>query len=129
MSIFSVLRAFLSRSSDKPISEWYSVSFNENSVRLEVEPPGKTPWTAEFSWANIVRVCFKADFPLSDGIYIFTLGRSASYAIPIDAQGGGEFWSEILRRGLFDAGRAIEAATSVHGLFCWPHIDPEAAAK
>ncbi len=72
-------------------------------------------------WANVERVCFKAEyFAVSDGIYIFTDQRPESYAIPIQARGGQELWNEIVRCGLFDAALAIKALTSTEGLFCWP---------
>jgi hypothetical protein len=57
---------------------------------------------------------------VSDGIYVFTRERPESYVIPTEARGGGELWSEILRRKLFDATLAIEAASSTGGLYCWP---------
>jgi hypothetical protein len=69
-------------------------------------------------------VCFKAEeFLVSDGIYIFIEGRPQSYAIPLEARGGQELWSELIERGLFDAELAIQAATSTGGLFCWPPVD------
>jgi len=55
-----------------------------------------------------------------DDIYLFTHLRPESYVIPTEAHGGPELWNEIIERGLFDAKLAIEAATSVGGVFCWP---------
>ena len=100
---------------------WFRVTFDEEYVRLDVAPPARDPWTAQFAWTSVVRVCFKAEgLEASDGVYVFTSSRPESYAIPVEAAGGADFWSEIIRRRLFDAELAIEAATASEGLFCWP---------
>jgi hypothetical protein len=39
--------------------------------------------------------------------------------------GGPELLDELIRRGLFDAKVAIEAASATEGLFCWPPLDQE----
>jgi hypothetical protein len=97
------------------------VTFDDRSVRVRAEPPGREPWSQEFAWDTVIRVCFKAeDMWVSDGIYVFTSGRPESYVIPTEASGGPEFWSEILRRKLFDAGLSLEAVKSPGGLYCWP---------
>jgi hypothetical protein len=105
-----------------PVSEWFFVTFDEHVVRMRAEPPGREQWSDEFLWDSITRICFKAEDLLggSDGIYVFTTERPTSYAIPAEASGGQELWSEILRRHLFDADLAIRAALSDGGLFCWP---------
>jgi len=46
--------------------------------------------------------------------------REESYVIPSEADGGPEFWSEVIRRGLFDAELAIEKATQSEGFACYP---------
>ena len=108
----------------RPIGEWYFVTFDGERVSVRAEPPGKEAWAAELTWDSIERVCFKAEgLGVSDGIYVFTSARPESYAIPVEANGGGELWGEILRRKLFDAELAIEAATATTGLFCWPPDD------
>lgn len=56
----------------------------------------------------------------SDEIYVFTTQRPESYLIPTEAKGGGELWSEIMRRKLFDPELAIKAVTSIDTLYCWP---------
>jgi hypothetical protein len=106
------------------VSDWYIVEFDPDIVRLSASPSGRQPWTQEFRWADIERICFKAeDFTASDGIYVFTNQRPESYAIPIKARGGQDLWDEMMRRGLFDAQVAVKAAASVSGLFCWPPLD------
>lgn len=105
----------------RPLDEWFSVTFDDEQVSIRAEPPGKEAWSDELTWSSIERVCFKAeDLGVSDGIYVFTSARPESYAIPIEANGGLEFWDEILRRKLFDAALAIEAASATDGVFCWP---------
>jgi hypothetical protein len=104
--------------------KWFQVSFNENGVRIQAQPLGIEPWVQEFRWDAVERICFRAeDLMVSDGIYVFTRGRPESYAIPTEATGGLELWNEILRRGLFDAELAIEAACSDGGIYCWPPPD------
>ena len=125
MSIFERIRAFFRRAQLAPLSEWFFVTFDENEVKIRAEPPRREPWSQGFTWDSIVRVCFKAeDLGVSDGIYVFTSQRPESYMIPIEASGGSEFWSEVLRRQLFDAQLAIEAASSAGGLYCWPPHPP-----
>jgi len=103
------------------LDEWFRVSWEGDKITLDVAAPGRDPLYAEFEWNSISRVCFKAEGPdLSDGIYVFTMGRPESYVIPIAAAGGAAFWDEVIRRGLFDAELAIEAASAAEGLFCWP---------
>jgi hypothetical protein len=128
MSVLSKVRAFFTRNRLKPLNEWFFVTFDDTAVYMRAEPPGKPAWSQEFAWDSVIRVCFKAeDMFVSDGIYIFTTERPESYVIPTEAQGGGELWSEILRRDLFDATLAIEAAQSEGGLYCWPANGPPTA--
>ena len=111
----------------RPLDEWFFVTFDGERVSIRAEPPGKEAWSSEFTWRSVERVCFKAEgLDVSDGIYVFTSARPESYAIPIEAKGGAEFWDEILRRKLFDAELAIEAASATSGVFCWP---PEDSAR
>lgn len=104
-----------------PLSRWYHVTFDIDTVEVSAEPPGRRPWTQRFSWDSIERIVLKVEGELmSDGIYVFTSERPESFVIPMDAEGGPEFWNEVLQRGLFDAELAIQAATSVQGTFVWP---------
>ena len=107
-----------------PLLDWFAVTFDDETVHLRADPPGREPWSQSFTWDSVTRVCFKAeDFLASDGIYVFTTQRSESYATPTEARGGADLWSEILRRKLFDADLAIRAACSTGGVFCWPPED------
>ena len=107
----------------QPISKWFSVRFDEQAITLQVGPPGSASRREVIPWQRILRVCFKAeDIGVSDGIYIFTDERPQSYAIPIEADGGQALWNEILRRNLFAAELAIQAAMAIDRLFCWPPL-------
>ncbi len=106
------------------LMDWYHVSFDEQSIRRRVEPPGREPWEDDLLWADIERVCFKTgDLYTSDEIYIFTRRRPESYLIPTEAEGGRELMDEIVRRKLFDAELMIEAVQTSDELFCWPPAD------
>lgn len=106
------------------LEEWYIVTHDEEGVNLDVSPPVRRPWKDSFSWSSVERICFQCGGPLtSDGIYVFTSKRPESYSIPIEARGGQDVWAEIIRRGLFDADLALQAAGSGRGLFCWPQPD------
>jgi hypothetical protein len=125
MNMLAKVRAFLARGRPKPLAEWFLVTFDDRSVHLRAEPPGAQAWSQSFAWDAVTRVCFKAeDMFASDGIYVFTTDRPESYVVPTEAHGGPEFWSEVLRRKLFDPALAIEAATSTGGLYCWPADEP-----
>jgi len=56
-------------------------------------------------------------------LYLFTNERPESYLTPTTAEGGDALWDEIIRRGPFDAGLAIEAASATDRLFCWPAVE------
>ena len=106
------------------LSDWYTVTFDETAINLDVRPPAGTAWNDTIAWASITRVCFKAgDLYESDEIYLFTNLRPESWLIPTEARGGSALWGEIIDRKLFDAELAIEAATSSGGIYCTPPID------
>jgi len=123
MSFADAIRAFVDRWRTVPVQDWYSVTFDDRVVTLDVRPPGRRPWQQQISWDSIVRICFKPEFPESDGIYLFTSARPESYAIPADANGGKQLWLEILRRDLFDHALATKAAVSQGGMYCWPEAE------
>lgn len=103
------------------ISAWYRVTYDAESIALDVRPPNGEPWTRIIRWETIVRVCFEAgDFLVSDSIYLFTADRPESYVLPTEADGGAILWAEIIRRGLFDAELAISVMTAEPGIYCHP---------
>lgn len=103
------------------LSEWFVLTFDDEEIRFDVNPPGGDGWHAHVKWKSIVRVCFKAgDFIESDEVYIFTDVRPESYLFPTQAGGASDVWGEIIRRGHFDAELAIKAALSSGTLTCDP---------
>ena len=103
------------------LTDWYRVYFDDLAVHRDVAPPGRDPWSDEFAWADIVRVCFKTGSLFeSDELYIFTRKRDESYLIPTEAGGGRELVDELIRRELFAAEMMLEAVTTEGKLFCWP---------
>jgi hypothetical protein len=100
---------------------WYDVRFDDHGVHRSARPPGGEPWTDSFAWADVERVCFEVEeFIGTDGLYVFTRTRPESYAIPMGADGALDLLQELVRRGLFDADLALQAASAESGLFCWP---------
>ncbi len=100
---------------------WYQVTFDDSGVQRAAQPPGAEAWRDAFAWADVVRVCFEVeDFTGSDGLYVFTRQRPKSYAIPMFADGALDLLQELIRRGLFDAQMALDAAVAEAGLYCWP---------
>ena len=121
MGILRFVRDLVTGRMNRPLSEWFVVEFDAESVHLKAEPPGQKPWSQEFRWSEIERICFQAeDLTTSDGIYVFTSSRPESYVVPTEASGGQQFWAEVISRGLFDAEIAIEAAGAPSGQFWWP---------
>ncbi|HEX9034696.1 MAG TPA: hypothetical protein VF834_22860 [Streptosporangiaceae bacterium] len=103
---------------------WFYITMSDEAISLSVSAPGRPPWQAAIPWNSITRVCFAAEGPFdSDGLHIFTDLRPASWAVPVEAEGGADLLNELVRRGLFDAGLAITAALASSGLFCWPPAD------
>ena len=110
------------------LRDWYHVRITDTGICLEVVPPSRAAWQAEILWADITRVCFKAEGGLqSDAWYFFTRHQPESYAVPVEADGGEALLDELLKRKLFDAKLAIRAASALDEVFCWPpHEDDHA---
>jgi hypothetical protein len=111
------------------VRDWYRVRCDEAGIHLDVTPPGREAWQADIAWPDIIRVCHKVEgFPmLSSGWYFFTKQRPESYAVPVEADGGEKVLDELLKRKLFEAKLAIEAAMALEGVFCWPPEEPQRA--
>lgn len=110
--------------SEYDLAAWFRVTFDENTIRVNVTPPERDGWTTSCEWNDIIRVCFKTSesFDASDEIYIFTNQRPESYVVPTEAHGGNELWNEILKRKLFDHELAIKAMSTSDQLFSWPPV-------
>ena len=100
--------------------EWFNAQFDGSGIRLEVEPPGGSPWRAEVEWTEIERVCFRRaeDFLDSDEVILYVRRREAGYLIPIDAVGGIDLLSELMDRRLVPADRTIDIPPGE--VECWP---------
>ena len=124
MGIGSLIKSIFTGRPKPDVSEWFTVQWDDDGVKLDVRPPGRRPWTAELGWSDIERVCLKAeDQTCSDGLYIFTSLRPESWVVPTEAKGGLAFLDELFKRKLFDAELAIQASSATEGLFCWPPTD------
>jgi hypothetical protein len=112
----------MSSSKPIPLSEWFSVSSDDERVTISARPPQGEAWEQSFLWMEIERICFKAEGLLaSDGIYVFTSQRPESFVIPTEAKGGSEFWAKVIDLGLFSADLAIQVMSAPEGtVLCWP---------
>jgi hypothetical protein len=124
---FLLFRIYSSRQPITPLpklADWFHVTFDETKVTMSARPPGKQSWEQSFLWSEVTRVCFKSEgLAASDDVYVFTSQRSESFVVPTEAQGGLEFWSKVVNRGLFPAELAIQAALLKEGAtLCWPPI-------
>lgn len=103
------------------IDQWYQVRFDERAVYRNVTPPGGQPWSDEFAWKDVIRVCFHTGSLFeSDELYIFTSTRPESYLIPTEAAGGSDLVNELLHRHLFSPEMMCQAVLTQDELFCWP---------
>jgi hypothetical protein len=106
------------------LCDWFTVTFDDQTIFLRASPPGEDPWSQQFTWDSIIRICFETQGVFgSDGIYVFTTQRPQSYVIPTEALGASELWAQFIDRKLFDAQLAIKMMTANSGLFCWPPKD------
>lgn len=97
--------------------------FDDETVSLWArDATGGLVLRAAFAWASVTRVCFKDNGPLiSDHLYVFTRERGSVLVVPLEAEGGGEFWRQLPARGLFPAWLHERATLSMDGrLYCWP---------
>jgi len=106
------------------LADWFKVELSDEGMLLDVRPPGKSAWKQSFPWSSVQRVCFRSeDFTVSDELYIFTSLRPESFLIPTEAAGGDKLMDELIRRGLFPAEVAIQAARAPEGeILCWPPL-------
>ncbi len=114
-----VLGAFLTR--DRPLSEWFFVTFDDQQVLLDVRPPGREPWSAAILWSEVNRICFVGEgLDASDGIYLYVNYREESFVVPVEASGGEAFVEELISRDYFASEAFVAALSSPYGMFCWP---------
>ena len=96
------------------------VGFDDERVRLYRAAAGRRELDAQFPWAAIRRVCFKDNGPMaSDMVYVIADDRT--FVIPLEADGGGDFWRQLRVRGVVPPGLHEQATLSMDGRFyCWP---------
>jgi hypothetical protein len=105
----------------RTLSGWFHVRFDETTVYINAEPPGRNKWEDSFRWEDIIRVVYQVEGRyISDGIYVFTNQRAESYAIPIEADGGPEFWAKLIKLGYFNSELAVKINGATEGIFEWP---------
>jgi hypothetical protein len=95
------------------------------ALYVHARPPGGQSWIVAIPWTDITRVGFEArGYAASDGIHLCTADRPSGFRVPIEAEGGQALWAELLHRGLFDAGLAVQALRAWQGFFWWPGPPP-----
>jgi hypothetical protein len=127
MGFLARIKAWRKNRGTKSLDRWFLVSFDDLTVNIRAEPPGKARWTQSFPWSSVTRVCFKDEGPwASDGIYVFTSLRPESFVIPTEASGGSEFFGALVGRGLFPEELMSKAVTATDGgIYCWPPMERE----
>jgi hypothetical protein len=101
--------------------DWFKSWFDQQRVYRQATPPNAEAWSDSLAWEDIVRVCLEMEGGPwgTDSLYIFTRHRPESYVFPLATDDGQAVLNELIRRGLFDAQLAIDAALG-EGLYCWP---------
>lgn len=117
---------------DLGIGHGAGVSFDEHTVRLwKRSPAGERVTRATFAWRSVFRICFKDSGPLtSDLIYVVTREPGSTLVVPLEVDGGGEFWRHLPARGLFPVWLHEQATLSTDGgLYCWPPLARQAPRR
>lgn len=119
LGVAAIVRIFSYRG-PKPLNQQFHVEFDDSTVHIRIMSK-RDPVQEQFDWSEVTQVCFVAQgFATSDEIQVRTIRNPVGYVIPIEADGGDEFWNEMLRRGLFDQALALEAMGATNKTFCWP---------
>jgi len=102
------------------IYDWFKVTFDSNTISLNVNPPGGEAWNKDIPFSHIIRVCFNAQgYLVQDELIIFSNEQPENCVVPMEANGASDLFNELIERKLFDAKLAIEAAAG-EGLYVWP---------
>jgi hypothetical protein len=125
MSLLSRLKLWTRSRKPLSLDKWFFVTYDEFTVSIRATPPGGEAWEQSFLWSTIERVCFKDEgLYQSDGIYVFTSERPESFVIPTEANGGSDFFGELVGLGLFPAEVMAKAVSSTDGgFYCWPAME------
>ena len=122
MNLLRKIKTWCDSKKAQPLEKWFFVEINADSVKIKASPPGKDSWEQKFDWDTIKKVCFKDEgIWASDVFYVFTTIRQEAFVVPVEANGGHEFWKELEKRGLFPENISTKAIRSTDGgLYCWP---------
>lgn len=81
--------------------EWLSIKFDDKTIFVQTNPPKQDSWSYQFAWADINRVYFEQDeYNETNWLYIWTTAQDKPYVLPIEADGGLEFFKELNQRKL-----------------------------
>jgi hypothetical protein len=119
------IKAWFNSRRPRRLSELLSIQFNDHEIQVVVLEKLDVTWNQKFFWADIRRVCFKDEGLYSSDLLVIQLNDMDQRAvIPIEAQGGSEFFGALTERGYFpeDVWRAAMGETGgrVH---CWPPLE------
>lgn len=97
------------------------VAFDDDSVSISAEPPGREAWSYTLRWDDIVALKFQGQRALeSDDVYIWTNLEGRSLVVPADCCGGSDFIDELITRGYFESEAFTEAMLTPYGSYIWP---------
>jgi hypothetical protein len=115
-------RSWLAVRGPKAVWKCLSVEWDDTTVRVRVLQGLDAEWNQEFPWIDITRVCFvDGGILLSDIVLLDIRGREKAATVLTEAQGGAEFLTELVKRGLFPPSVFQKAITSSDGgTYCWP---------
>ena len=104
------------------VSSLLKVDWDENSVRVRVLDRLPPFWNQDFLRRDVMRVCFKDEGLLSsDLLFVEVRGREKPICVLAEADGGSEFFGQLVARGLFPQDMFEKAVASSSGeMLCWP---------
>ena len=104
--------------------DWYSVTFDRETVTLTINPPGQTSQAAQFRWHDISSVSLRTHAPWQcDTICVTTTDQSHCFIIPTQAHGAHGFTLELIDRNhLTAASAAPQPDTIPDSLSPWPEL-------
>lgn len=116
------LKSAWSKLGPKKLSKCLLVEWDDATVRVRVLDRLNPEWNQDFLWTDITRVCFKDEGISKSDAILLQLREPGQWATVLtEAQGGPNFVSELVARGLFPRPMLDKAvASSGGGMYCWP---------
>jgi len=116
------LKSAWSKRGPKGLSKCLLVERDDTTVRVRVLDRLNPEWNQDFLWADITKVCFQDQgISKSDAILLQLREQGKWATVLTEAQGGPNFVSELVARGLFPKHMLDKAvASSSGGMYCWP---------